>query len=76
MNFQVVRPPQTGEPVFWLIFSQMGNDLTFVRLSLPNASRWPAKMESDLDRKRDQAVVVLVLGTATLIMSVGFLVLG
>jgi hypothetical protein len=33
-------------------------------------------MESDLDRKRDQAVVVLVLGTATLIMSVGFLVLG
>jgi hypothetical protein len=33
-------------------------------------------MESDLDRKRDQAVVVLVLSTATLIMSVGFLVLG
>jgi hypothetical protein len=33
-------------------------------------------MESNLDRKRDQAVVVLVLSTATLIMSVGFLVLG
>lgn len=54
----------------------MRNNLLFVRLSLPNAPRWPAKMESNLDRKRDQAVVVLVLSTATLIMSVGFLVLG
>jgi hypothetical protein len=33
-------------------------------------------MENDLDRKLEQAVVVLVLSTATLIMSVGFLVLG
>ena len=33
-------------------------------------------MESYLDRKREQAVVVLVLSTATLIISVGFLVLG
>jgi hypothetical protein len=33
-------------------------------------------MENDLDRKMEQAVVVLVLSTATLIMSVGFLVLG
>lgn len=33
-------------------------------------------MENDLNRKLEQAVVVLVLSTATLIMSVGFLVLG
>ncbi len=33
-------------------------------------------MENDLDRKLEQAVVVLVLSTATLITSVGFLVLG
>jgi hypothetical protein len=33
-------------------------------------------MENDLDRKLEQSVVVLVLSTATLIMSVGFLVLG
>jgi len=33
-------------------------------------------MENDLDRKLEQAMVVLVLSTATLIMSVGFLVLG
>jgi hypothetical protein len=33
-------------------------------------------MENDLDRKMEQAMVVLVLSTATLIMSVGFLVLG
>ena len=38
--------------------------------------RWLAAMESDLDRKMEQAMVVLVLSTATLIMSVGFLVLG
>lgn len=35
-----------------------------------------SKMENELDRKKEQALVVLVLSTATLIMSVGFLVLG
>ena len=33
-------------------------------------------MEKDLNKKLEQSVVVLVLSTATLIMSVGFLVLG
>lgn len=32
--------------------------------------------EHDLARKAERALVVLVLSTATLIMSVGFLVLG
>jgi hypothetical protein len=33
-------------------------------------------MESDLDRKLERTLVVIVLSTTTLIMSVGFLVLG
>jgi hypothetical protein len=54
----------------------MRNNLTFVGLSRCQASETASYMENDLDRKLEQAVVVLVLSTATLIMSVGFLVLG